>query len=184
MGAVRGYQRVGAAAGRATLNRRRRFRVMIAKSRIFSMVAAVIAGGIASDHLSARCGPHAVQDGAARVGERNCAGPVSGGALAAAATTMAENNDPVLSLRLSLEKPSDEAATQAAERVRELGLEVAQVSARGLLISGRKSTIEFVFEAHIVIAKGAVQFQDAPKFEKLPRRTTYRAYFPKEPTYY
>ena len=97
---------------------------------------------------------------------------------------MAENNDPVLSLRLSLEKPSDEAATLAAERVRELGLEVTHISSRALQISGRQSTIEYVFETRIVIGKGAVQFQDAPKFEKLPRRTTYRAYFPKEPTYY
>ena len=97
---------------------------------------------------------------------------------------MAENNDPVLSLRLSLEKPSDEAATLAAEKIRELGLEVVHISSRGLQISGRKSTIEFVFETRIVFGKGAVQFQGAPKFEKLPRRTTYRAYFPKEPTYY
>jgi len=157
---------------------------MIAKFGMFSMVAAVMAGGIASDHLPTRCGLHAVQDGAGRVWERNCAGPDSEGALAAAATTMADNNDPVLSLRLSLEKPSDEVATLAAERIRELGLEVAQVSSRGLLISGRRSTIEYVFETRIVFGKGAVPFHDAPKFEKLPRRTTYRAYFPKEPTYY
>src|SRR5262245_29986009 len=157
---------------------------MIVNLRIFSMVAAVMAGGIALDHLPTGCGPHAVRDGSAGVGERNCAGPVSWGALAAAATIMADNNDPVLSLRLSLEKPSDESATLAAERIRELGLEVTHVSSRGLQISGRRSTIEHVFETRIVIGKGAVQFQDAPKFEKLPRRTTYRAYFPKEPTYY
>jgi hypothetical protein len=97
---------------------------------------------------------------------------------------MPDTTDPVLSLRLTLEQPSDETATLAAERARELGLEVTHISSRALQISGRQSTIEYVFETRIVIGKGAVQFQDVPKFEKLPRRTTYRVYFPKEPTYY
>jgi len=97
---------------------------------------------------------------------------------------MSDPTDPVFSLRIALDNPSAETATLAAERVRELGLEVLHISARGLLISGRRSTIEYVFETRIVIVKGAVQFGEAPKFEKLPPRTTYRAYFPKEPTYF
>lgn len=106
------------------------------------------------------------------------------GALATAVMGMSETTDPVLSLRVALDNPSDETATLAAERIRELGLEVLHVSPRGLLISSRKSRIERVFGARIVSVNGAAQFAEAPKFEQLPRRTSYRIYFPKEPTYF
>src|SRR5262245_38076780 len=97
---------------------------------------------------------------------------------------MADTTDPVLSFRIALDNPSAETATLAAERVRELGLDVTHISARGLLISGRQSTIEHVFETRIVVGEGSAQINEAPKFEKLPPRTTYKAYFPKEPSYF
>jgi hypothetical protein len=97
---------------------------------------------------------------------------------------MSENANPVLSLRLALNTPSADTANAAATEFGKMGLKVEHVSPRGLLVSGAKSVIEQFFGAPIDGGQKIPQFQGEPRFDRLPGSAGYRAYFPREPTYF
>ena len=101
-----------------------------------------------------------------------------------ASCEMIDKNDPVLSLRIALDTPSEGAAMAAADRLNKGGLKVEHISPRGLLVSGPKSQLEDFFDTRIDFSDKVPQFFGEPHFDRLPRTVTYRAYFPSEPIYF
>jgi hypothetical protein len=94
------------------------------------------------------------------------------------------DEDPVLSVRIALDGPDEAVASLAAQKLRDLGLTVQHVSARGLSVSAPRSVIERALDTRIDFDKNEPRFASEPAFEKLPHKTTYRAYFPRTPTYF
>ncbi|MEH2518939.1 hypothetical protein V1279_004512 [Bradyrhizobium sp. AZCC 1610] len=92
--------------------------------------------------------------------------------------------DPVLTLRIALDSPSAGVSTSASSELDAAGFKVESVSPRGLLIVGERSLIEQFFDTRIDLSQKVPQFKGEPAFGRLPGGVGYRAYFPKEPTYF
>ena len=90
--------------------------------------------------------------------------------------------DPVL--RIALDSPSAGVSTTAGSELGAAGFKVESVSPRGLLIAGERSLIEQFFDTRIDLSQKMPQFKGEPTFGRLPSGVGYRAYFPKEPTYF
>ncbi|MBX9827875.1 MAG: hypothetical protein K2Y27_23100 [Xanthobacteraceae bacterium] len=97
---------------------------------------------------------------------------------------MSTPDDPILTLRVALDSPSDAVSTMAAQRFGSAGFKVESVTPRGLLIEGRRSLIEQFFDTRIDLIDKIMQFSREPKFSRLPESASYRAYFPRTPTYF
>jgi hypothetical protein len=97
---------------------------------------------------------------------------------------MPDNVDPVLTLRIALDAPSAGVSTSAGSKLDAAGFKVESVSPRGLLIAGERSLIEKFFGTRIDLSQKIPQFKGEPAFGRLPGGVGYRAYFPKEPTYF
>ncbi len=97
---------------------------------------------------------------------------------------MSDESDPVLALRIVLDGADERVAAAAADQLKGAGLTVEHVSSRGLLLSGAKSSIEQFLNTRIDFKDKMPQFMREPHFDRLPRATTYRAYFPGKPTYF
>jgi hypothetical protein len=92
--------------------------------------------------------------------------------------------DPVLTLRIALDSPSAGVSTTAGNQLDAAGFKVESVSPRGLLIAGARSLIEQFFNTRIDLKEKTPQFNGEPAFGRLPSGVSYRAYFPKEPSYF
>ena len=97
---------------------------------------------------------------------------------------MPDKTDPVLTLRIALDSPSTGVSTTAGSQLDAAGFKVESISPRGLLIAGARSLMEQFFDTRIDFRERIPQFEGEPTFDRLPRGVSYRAYFPKEPTYY
>jgi hypothetical protein len=97
---------------------------------------------------------------------------------------MSNKTDPVLTLRIALDSPSVGVSTTAGSQLDAAGFKVESVSPRGLLIAGARSLMERFFDAPIDLKEKTPQFSGKPTFGRLPGGASYRAYFPKEPTYF
>ena len=97
---------------------------------------------------------------------------------------MPSTADPVLTLRIALDSPSAGVSTSAGSELGAAGFKVELVSPRGLLIAGEQSLIEKFFDTRIDLSQRLPQFKGEPVFGRLPGGVGYRAYFPKEPTYF
>jgi hypothetical protein len=97
---------------------------------------------------------------------------------------MANESDPLLTFRIALDSPNEYAAQDIAERIAKLGLVATNVTARGLLVSGKKSTIERVLHASIDLSGKTAHFVVTPVIGGLDSSVTFRAYFPTAPTYF
>ena len=97
---------------------------------------------------------------------------------------MSDESDPILLVRIALDRPNEQAAAVAAVRLRDVGLKVEHVSPRGLLVSGAKSQLENFFNTRIDLSEKIPHFYGEPHFGRLPETASYRAYFPSEPIYF
>jgi len=97
---------------------------------------------------------------------------------------MPNKTDPVLTLRIALDAPSSGVSTTAGSQLDAAGFKVESVSPRGLLIAGARSLIEKFFDTRIDFKEKMPQFKEEPTFGRLPSGVSYRAYFPKEPSYF
>jgi hypothetical protein len=97
---------------------------------------------------------------------------------------MPDTVNPVLTLRIALDSPSVGVSTSAGSELDAAGFKVESVSPRGLLIAGERSLIEQFFNTRIDLSEKMPQFKEEPAFGRLPAGVGYRAYFPKEPTYF
>lgn len=97
---------------------------------------------------------------------------------------MPDKRDPVLTLRIALDAPSAGVSTSASHQLGAAGFKVESVSPRGLLVAGERSLIEHFFDTRIDLSHNIPQFEGTPVFGRLPGGVGYRAYFPKEPTYF
>ncbi|MGB9366791.1 MAG: hypothetical protein WCE79_12355 [Xanthobacteraceae bacterium] len=97
---------------------------------------------------------------------------------------MAGEIDPVLTLRVALDPPSAGVSTSAGSEFDAAGFKVDSVSPRGLLIAGTRSLMEQFFSTRIDFRERIPQFNREPTFDRLPGGVSYRAYFPREPTYF
>ena len=97
---------------------------------------------------------------------------------------MSDESDPILSVRIVLDRPNEKTAAVAAVRLRDVGLKVEHVSPRGLLVSGAKSRLEEFFNTRIDFSEKIPQLYSEPHFGRLPETASYGAYFPSEPVYF
>ena len=97
---------------------------------------------------------------------------------------MPSTANPVLTLRIALDSPSAGVSTSASSKLDAAGFKVESVSPRGLLVAGERSLIEKFFDTRIDLSEQMPQFKEEPAFGRLPGGVGYRAYFPKEPTYF
>jgi hypothetical protein len=97
---------------------------------------------------------------------------------------MPDDTDPVLTLRIALDAPSPGVSTTAGSQLDAAGFKVESVSPRGLLIAGAQSLMEQFFDTRIDFSEKIPQFKGEPTFGRLPGGVGYRAYFPREPTYF
>ena len=97
---------------------------------------------------------------------------------------MANKLDPLLTFRIVLDAPDEDAARALAKLIADLGLEAANVTARGLAVTGSKSAIEGALHARIDLKEDSARFMVEPELMELDRDIGFRAYFPTAPTYF
>jgi hypothetical protein len=97
---------------------------------------------------------------------------------------MPSKADPVLTLRIALDSPGTGVSASISSSLDAAGFKIESVSPRGLLIAGERSLIENFFDTRIDLSHKMPQFDGEPAFGRLPGGVSYRAYFPKEPTYF